>query len=216
MKWFLLGCGVHVYMHGSIVTSNLRVGSISLALIQNVTKGNNYCILFCCIFSSVWHFLWVGRKMVWCCSFFSHFSCHLAVGRLSPGTAGMGETQKRPSRKCKWALKTCITQNFGKTPEPFTPFPVSSPSSGKLRVYWRHFCVFLVAGVPQPVLQCHLPIAGQDSGGSSPCQSCLCKTLGTSLEKMRLLWFGQGEEHFWQTSKTLGFFFFSPFSYPAT
>lgn len=168
-----------MYMHGSIVTNNLRVGSISLALIWNVPKGNNYPILFCCIFSSMWHFLWVGRKMLWCCSFFSHFLCHLAVGRLSPDTAGatgpgMGETQKRASRKCKWALKTCIKQYFGKTLEPFAPFPVSSPSSGKLGVYWKHFCAFLVARVAQPVLQCHLPIAGQDSGWQLPLAKASC------------------------------------------
>lgn len=205
-------------MHESIVTNNLRAGSVSLVLIQNVSKGNNYCVLLCCIFSLTWHLLWVGRKVVWCCSFFSHFLCHLAVGRLSPGSAwaagpGMGKTQKRPSRKCKRAPKTFIKQYFGKTLGPFAPFPASSPCWGK----GRRFSVFLGAAVPQPVLQCHLPIAGQDSGGSSPSpQLLLQNTRNQPWKKEAPLIRAGGRMLLADKQNVRVFFFFFSFSYPAT
>lgn len=125
-------------MHRSIVTNNVRAGS--LVLIQSVLKGNNDCVLFYSIFSLRWHFA-LGWKEGGLLLILWTFLVSLGCGTLSPGSAratepGVGETQKSPSRKCKRALKTCTKRYFGKTPKNFAPFPVSSPSSGK------HECVY--------------------------------------------------------------------------
>lgn len=150
---------------GSIVINNLRVGSISLVLIQSVSKGNNYCILLYFLFN-VTFCLGLGGGCFGVARS-SHISCVPFLWDARPqalpeprGLAWGKHRKHLPENE-----NTHKKQHFGKTLELFCTFTTFMPLLRQTVCLLSCFCgFFLVAGVPQPVLQCHLPIAGQDQG----------------------------------------------------
>lgn len=191
-----------MYSHGSLVTSNLRVGSVSLVLIQRVSKGNNYCILFYCIFKVTFCFGLEGRWFAAARS--SHISCVTwlwnAVPRLCPshGAWAGGNTEKTFPQNVKEHWKRAQSSILVK---PFALFPVSSLSSGKPCVPWSCFCVFGAtagAAVPPP-----------DGRAGAAC----AKHSEPALEKWGSFDSGRVKNTFDRQAKRWVFFFFQLPSY---